>query len=307
MGRPILVVMAAGMGSRFGGLKQITPVDDEGHIIMDFSLYDARRAGFEKVVFVIKQAIDDTFRANIGRRMEPYFDVKYVYQELDRLPEGYRVPEGRVKPWGTAHAIACAAPELDGPFAVVNADDFYGRTSFRTIYDFLSGDAPENCQAMVGYRLKNTVTENGYVARGVCQVKDGLLVDITERTHIETRPEGIVYTENGTDFLPLDGDSLVSMNLWGFHEGMKDEFTDRFPAFLDANLPVNPIKCEYYLPSVANAQIQEGRGTIRVLPTEEQWRGVTYREDLPSVQEAVRQMKDEGIYPRRLWETNAQS
>lgn len=293
--------MAAGMGSRFGGLKQITPVDDQGHIIMDFSLYDARRAGFRKVVFIIKEAIADTFRKNIGDRMEPYFDVRYAYQELDKLPEGYSVPEGRVKPWGTAHAIACAKDVIDGPFAVINADDFYGRTSFQAIYDFLVSGAPVNQQAMVGYRLKNTITENGSVARGVCQVEDGLLVDITERTRIERRPEGIAYTEDGEQFHVLPDDTLVSMNLWGFHREMMEEFTGRFEAFLQENLPKNPMKCEYYLPSVANAQIQEGLGTIRVLPTSECWHGVTYREDLQSVWDAVAQMKAEGLYPQKLW------
>ena len=302
MKEPILVVMAAGMGSRFGGLKQITPVDEQGDILMDFSLYDARRAGFRKVVFIIKEAIAASFQENVGRRMEQWFDVRYAYQELDRLPEGYAVPEGRIKPWGTAHAIACAKEEIDGPFAVINADDFYGRTSFQAIYDFLTGDAPVHQQAMVGYRLKNTVTKNGSVARGVCQVEDGLLTDITERTHIEQRPEGIVYTEDGEHFLPLDGETLVSMNLWGFHQEMMEEFTGRFQAFLDENLPKNPLKCEYYLPSVANAQITEGRGSIRVLPTAECWHGVTYREDLDSVREAVAQMKGEGLYPERLWE-----
>ena len=293
--------MAAGMGSRFGGLKQITPVDDQGHIIMDFSLYDARRAGFRKVVFIIKEAIADTFRKNIGDRMEPYFDVRYAYQELDKLPEGYSVPEGRVKPWCTAHAIACAKDVIDGPFAVINADDFYGRTSFQAIYDFLVSGAPVNQQAMVGYRLKNTITENGSVARGVCQVENGLLVDITERTRIERRPEGIAYTEDGEQFHVLPDDTLVSMNLWGFHREMMEEFTGRFEAFLQENLPKNPMKCEYYLPSVANAQIQEGLGTIRVLPTAECWHGVTYREDLQSVWDAVAQMKAEGLYPQKLW------
>lgn len=302
MAEPILVVMAAGMGSRFGGLKQITPVDEQGHIIMDFSLYDARRAGFGKVVFIIKDAIAQTFRKNIGDRMQPWFEVRYAYQELDRLPAGYTVPEGRVKPWGTGHAIACAKDVIDGPFAVINADDFYGRTSFQAIYDFLVSDAPANQQAMVGYQLKNTVTENGSVARGVCQVRDGLLVEITERTQIEQRPEGIAYTEDGEHFHLLAEDTLVSMNLWGFHQEMMEEFTGRFEGFLREELPKNPLKCEYYLPSVANAQIQEGRGTIRVLPTGERWHGITYREDLPAVKRAIAQLKGQGVYPEQLWQ-----
>lgn len=302
MNEPILVVMAAGMGSRFGGLKQITPVDEQGHIMMDFSLYDARQAGFKTVVFIIKEAIAENFKERIGNRMEPWFDVRYAYQEVDKLPEGYSVPEGRVKPWGTAHAIACARDVIDGPFAVINADDFYGRASFQAIYHFLKKECAPDKQAMVGYRLANTVTENGHVARGVCQVENGYLVDITERTHIEKLPEGIAYTEDGEHFLPLAGDTLVSMNLWGFHESMMEEFTGRFAAFLDENLTKNPLKCEYYLPSVANAQIQENRGVIRVLPTTASWHGVTYREDLQSVWDAIAQMKAEGIYPVQLWE-----
>lgn len=302
MSEPILVVMAAGMGSRFGGLKQITPVDAQGHIMMDFSLFDARRAGFKTVVFIIKEAIAESFKESVGNRMEPWFDVRYAYQEVDKLPEGYSIPEGRVKPWGTGHAIACAENVIDGPFAVINADDFYGRASFQTIYDFLKNECAPDRQAMVGYRLENTVTENGHVSRGVCQVENGYLVDITERTHIEKRSDGIAYTEDGEHFLPLAPDTLVSMNLWGFHESMMEEFTGRFAAFLDENLPKNPLKCEYYLPSVANAQIQEGRGVIRVLPTTESWHGVTYREDLQSVWDAIAQMKAEGIYPVQLWE-----
>lgn len=302
MGRPILVVMAAGMGSRFGGLKQITPVDDEGHIIMDFSLYDARRAGFEKVVFVIKQAIDDTFRANIGRRMEPYFDVKYVYQELDRLPEGYRVPEGRVKPWGTAHAIACAAPAIDGPFAVLNADDYYGPNALGAIYQFLSQERGSGEHAMVGYRLRNTVTAHGAVSRGICRTEAGFLQDIEERTRIELRGTDIASTEDGETWQSLSGEAVVSMNLWGFQQEILPQFTGRFSDFLRDNLERNPLKCEYYLPSVANAQLKEGLGTVQVLPTEDVWHGVTYPEDLKDVQQAMARLKDQGFYPRRLWE-----
>ncbi|HIS51477.1 MAG TPA: nucleotidyltransferase [Candidatus Onthomonas avicola] len=301
MKKPVLVVMAAGMGSRFGGLKQITPVDEQGDILMDFSLYDARRAGFETVVFVIKEAIAADFRAGVGDRMARHFDVRYTFQELDRLPAGYSVPEGRVKPWGTGHAIACAAEQIDGPFAVINADDFYGRTAFREIYDFLIGGHAPSEQAMVGYLLRNTVTENGFVTRGVCQVEDGYLTDIVERTHIERRDGGIAYTEDGETFYPLDGESVVSMNLWGFQHEMLEEFTGRFPSFLEENLPKNPLRCEYYLPSVANAQIREGRGTVRVFTTPDSWHGVTYREDLPAVRAAVSEMKRRGIYPEQLW------
>ncbi len=301
MEKPVLVVMAAGMGSRFGGLKQITPVDAEGDIIMDFSLFDARRAGFEKVVFIIKQAIADTFQQQVGRRMEPFFQVRYAYQEVEKLPQGFSVPEGRIKPWGTAHAIACAADVIDGPFAVINADDFYGRDAFRRIYDFLTSDAPANQSAMVGYRLENTVTKNGSVARGICAVEGGLLTEVVERTRIEERPDGIAYTEDGERWVPLGGDTLVSMNLWGFHREMLGEFVGGFAGFLRENLEKNPLKCEYYLPTVANHQIHSGKGTVRVLPTTSVWHGVTYREDLPGVQAALEELKAKGEYPRTLW------
>ena len=301
MNKPTLVVMAAGMGSRFGGLKQIMPVDDFGHPILDFSLFDARRAGFERVAFIIKHAIEGDFKAAVGRRMEKYFHVDYVFQEPDVLPAGYAVPEGRVKPWGTGHAVACCRGTVDGPFAVINADDFYGAGAFRTIYDFLAGEHPDSEQAMVGYRLRNTVTENGAVARGICTVRDGLLADVTERTKIEKRGSAAAYIEDGMEH-PLTGDETVSMNFWGFSPKMLDELWTRFPAFLDERLGKDPLTCEYYLPSVANAVLQEGLGTVRVLDCGEVWHGVTYREDLDSVKAAIAALKAAGIYPEKLWD-----
>ena len=303
MKEPVLVIMAAGMGSRFGGLKQITSVDDEGHKIIDFSLYDARRAGFKKAVFIIKHAIEADFKAAIGSRMEGFFDVRYVYQELEPLPSGYTVPEGRVKPWGTAHAIACAKEAIDGPFAVINSDDYYGAHAMETVCNYLKEDRAASDHCMVGYLLKNTVTENGYVSRGVCKEQGGFLKDITERTHIEKRGDDAAYTEDGgTTWIPLSGESIVSMNLWGFQQEILSEFTGRFKAFLDENLPVNPLKCEYYLPSVADAQIKEGLGTIRVLTTEDKWHGVTYAEDLADVKAAMAKLKKKGLYPEKLWD-----
>ena len=301
MNKPTLVVMAAGMGSRFGGLKQIMPVDDFGHPILDFSLFDARRAGFERVAFIIKHAIAEDFKAAVGRRMEKYFHVDYVFQEPDVLPEGYAVPEGRVKPWGTGHAVACCRGTVDGPFAVINADDFYGAGAFLTIYNFLAGEHPDSEQAMVGYRLRNTVTENGAVARGICTVRDGFLADVTERTKIEKRGDAAAYIEDGTEY-PLTGDETVSMNFWGFSAKMLDELWARFPAFLDERLGKDPLTCEYYLPAVANAVLQEGLGTVRVLDCNEVWHGVTYREDLGSVKAAVAELKAAGAYPERLWD-----
>jgi len=299
---PTLVIMAAGMGSRFGGLKQMTPVDEEGHFIIDFSLYDAYQAGFRRVAFIIKREIEQTFRETIGARMEKWFHVDYVYQELDRLPEGFAVPEGRKKPWGTAHAVACCRGVVEGPFAVINSDDFYGRGAYEAIYRFLTESEAPYHYAMLGYQLRNTVTEFGSVARGVCHVQDGMLLDITERTKIFKRGQDAAYTEDGETFVPLSGDTQVSMNFWGFTPEILDEIWDAFPAFLAENLPVNPEKCEFYLPTFVGRRLAEGKVSVRVLPCMETWHGVTYKEDLDSVKSAIGQLKREGKYPARLWE-----
>ena len=299
---PTLVILAAGMGSRFGGLKQITAVDEMGHAIIDYSMFDAYRAGFRKVCFIIKHEIEDDFKVSVGKRMEKVFDVQYVYQQLDCLPEGYSVPAGRVKPWGTAHAVLCCAGTVEGPFAVINADDFYGPGAFSALYDFLKNDTNDREQCMVAYQLRNTVTEHGHVARGICQVENGLLTDVVERLHIEKRGDDAAYTEDGEHFIPLSGSLPVSMNFWGFKQTMMQELKEHFPAWLDENLPVNPLKCEYFLPFVANALIKEGRGTIRVLPCHETWHGITYKEDMPSVVGSIAAMRKAGIYPEKLWE-----
>ena len=299
---PTLVIMAAGMGSRFGGLKQMTPVDEEGHFIIDFSLYDAYQAGFRRVAFIIKREIEKTFRETIGARMEKWFHVDYVYQELDRLPEGFAVPEGRRKPWGTAHAVACCRGVVEGPFAVINSDDFYGRGAYEEIYRFLTEHETPHHYAMLGYQLRNTVTEFGSVARGVCHVQDGMLLDITERTKIFKRGQNAAYTEDGETFVPLSGDTQVSMNFWGFTPEILDEIWNALPAFLTENLPVNPEKCEFYLPTFVGSRLAEGKVRVRVLPCMETWHGVTYKEDLDSVKSAIGQLKREGKYPARLWE-----
>ena len=300
MQEPTLVILAAGMGSRFGGLKQITPVDEHGHAIIDFSLFDAYRAGFRRVAFIIKHEIEADFKAVVGRRAEKYFDVRYVYQQIENLPEGYSVPEGRTKPWGTGHAVLCAAQAVDGPFAVINADDFYGRTAYAALYDYLTGERPENEHAMVAYQLKKTVTESGSVARGICRVEDGFLTDVVERTRIEKRGSDAAYTEDGENWLPLSGELPVSMNCWAFSHSMMDELIKRFPAWLDENVPKNPMKSEYFLPSVANALIKDGEGSVRVLNCHETWYGVTYKEDLQSFKDAMKRMRTEGIYPEAL-------
>ena len=297
---PTLIILAAGMGSRFGGLKQITDVDGQGHAIIDYSLFDAYRAGFRRVAFIIKHEIEENFKAAVGRRMEKYYDVSYVYQQLDKLPAGYDIPDGRVKPWGTGHAVLCAKDAVDGPFAVINADDFYGPSAYRSLYDFLAAERPDNEHAMVAYELRKTVTEHGTVARGVCQVDNGLLTDVVERTKIKKDGEDAAYTEDGETWIPLSGGAPVSMNFWGFGPSMMKELERRFPAWLDENLPVNPDKCEYFLPFVANALIKEGVGTVRVLNCHETWHGITYREDLPDVINYITKLRAQGVYPETL-------
>lgn len=294
--------MAAGMGSRYGGLKQLDPIDSRGHLIIDYSLYDAYLAGFRKFIVVIKPEMEELFEARISHRIRSRAEIAYAYQRLEYLPEGFTLPEGRTKPWGTAHAVLSAYDLVDGPFAVINADDFYGRTAFSAIYSFLAnGDAP-NQHAMVGYRIENTLTENGYVSRGVCEVDgDGLLHGIVERLHIEKAPGGAVITENDRQEFVPDG-TIVSMNLWGFRHSVMEEIKNRFPAFLRENLPVNPLKCEYFLPFIPGKLVEEGAAEVAVLRTEEKWYGVTYHEDREPVFQALERMTQSGIYPEKLWE-----
>ena len=305
MKKPVLVIMAAGMGSRYGGLKQIDPVDDSGHIIIDFSIYDAIRAGFEKVIFIIKKENEADFRECIGDRIADKVQVEYVFQDLHNLPEGYEVPEGRQKPWGTGHAVLSCLSCVDGPFAVINADDYYGREAFQVIYDFLSShqDGEKYQYAMVGYYLKNTLTENGHVARGVCDVNDaGKLTGIVERTRIEKHTDGPAYTEDeGESWVDLSEDSIVSMNMWGFTASMLKELKDRFAQFLEENLSKNPLKCEYFLPFVVDELLKEGKAEVTVLKSADRWYGVTYKEDKPVVVQAIKELKSAGLYPEGNW------
>ena len=306
MNKPVLVVMAAGMGSRYGGLKQLDPVGSHGELIIDYSIYDARRAGFETVVFVIKRELEETFRAAIGDRLSRAMDVKYAFQELADLPAGYAVPAERVKPWGTCHAVLAARRLVDGPFAVINADDYYGPEGFRKIYDYLSThpDRP-GCHefAMVGYQVGNTVTAHGSVARGVCETDgEGYLVRVTEHTRVEKEGAHARFTEDGgATWIHLDGSALVSMNLWGFTRAFLDEVWARFPAFLDRTLAENPLKGEYFLPGVVTQLLEEGRARVKVLPSADRWHGVTYREDRPEVVAALADMAGQGLYPAPLW------
>lgn len=306
MNKPVLVIMAAGMGSRYGGLKQIDPVDEDGHIIMDFSMFDARRAGFEKVIFIIKKENEADFREAVGDRMSKYMEVSYAFQELSNIPEGYAVPEGRIKPWGTAHAVLSCIDQIDGPFAVINADDYYGQEAFQLIYDYLSShqDDDKYRYTMVGYHLGNTVTDNGHVARGICDMNEkGELVSIHERTRIEKRDGGIAFTEDdGKTWTFVPADTTVSMNMWGFSKSILEEIRDGFPAFLDQGLKENPMKCEYFLPAVVSGLVEKDQASVAVLKSADKWYGVTYKEDKPVVVAALRRMKEEGLYPMHLWE-----
>lgn len=305
MEKPVLVVMAAGMGSRYGGMKQIDPVGPSGQVIIDYSLYDARRAGFETVIFVIKHEIEDAFKTAIGDRVSKVMKVEYAFQQLEELPAGFAVPEGRAKPWGTCHAVLAAKHLIHGPFAVINADDYYGPEAFQVIYDYLSthqdGEVYDYC--MVSYLLKNTVSENGSVARGVCEANpDGTLAAVTERTCIETYPGGIHFTENGGDtWQDLAPDTPVSMNLWGFGQSFLEEAEARFAGWLSENLPKNPLKCEYFLPLVVSELLAEGKATVKLLHSTDKWYGVTYREDKPVVVNAIAQKIADGLYPADLW------
>ena len=294
--------MAAGMGSRYGGLKQLDAVGPHGQVILDYSVYDAYRAGFERVVFVIKPEIEAAFRERVGERIARKMDARYVFQTLEDLPAGYSAPEGRVKPWGTCHAVLAARGEVDGPFAVINADDRYGPEGFRGIYEhFKRASAGEYC--MAGYLLGNTLTENGSVARGVCETdSEGRLVSVTERTRIEKTASGARYTEDGgASWTDIALDSTVSMNLWGFTRDFMDEAWERFPAFLDRTLRENPLKGEYFLPGVVTQLLEEGRASVRVLRTRDRWYGVTYKEDRASVTAAFGRLTEEGVYPEELW------
>ena len=306
MKEPVLVIMAAGMGSRYGGLKQIDPIDEYGNLIIDYSIFDAIRAGFQEVVFIIKKEIETDFREVIGDRISKRIRTRYVYQELAALPEGYSVPEGRAKPWGTGHAVLLCDSVVDGPFAVINADDYYGSRAFQMIYDYLKAAQDDSSYryAMVGYVLENTLTENGHVARGVCVTDaQGNLADINERIRIERRGGSASYTEDdGKTWVEIPQGCTVSMNLWGFTPSILKELRARFSAFLEQNLPINPQKCEYFLPTVVGELLAEKKATVAVLQSLDKWYGVTYRPDHEVVVEAVKRFKAEGVYPQRLWE-----
>jgi dTDP-glucose pyrophosphorylase len=303
MAGPQLVVMAAGIGSRYGGLKQMDPIGPSGEIVLDYAVYDALKAGFEKVIFVISRRIEETFRERIGKTIEKHTDTAYVFQELDDLPEGYTLPPDRTKPWGTAHAALCAADAVTAPFAAINADDFYGRKSFQILGEYLAaaedkGGSYDYC--MVGFVLANTLTPHGHVARGVCTVgDDGYLGTIVERTKIQQFDDAAKYTEDGEEWVEIDRMSTVSMNMWGFTLSFLTELEQRFGAFLDEN--IHTAKGEYFVPTVVNELITEGKARVKVLPTDEKWFGVTYKPDKEAATRAITQKVNQGTYPEKLW------
>ncbi|GHS94964.1 nucleotidyltransferase [Synergistales bacterium] len=306
MEKPVLAILAAGIGSRYGGLKQIDPVGENGELIIDYSIYDAIKAGFEKIIFIITRAIHDDFMEVIGDRIARYVKTEYVYQDINDIPSGYKLPTGRTKPWGTAQALLAAKDLIKGPFAVVNADDFYGASAYRTIYEWLLSPSPNDGKlrlAMVGYRIENTVSENGHVARGICEANsEGFLTSIVERTLVEKTKGGARFSEDkGETWREIPAGTLVSMNFWGMHKGLFKMAEDDFPSWLDVNLAVNPLKCEYLLPSEIGDQLRRGVTEVKVLESLDTWYGVTYREDRPGMMAAVEKLHAKGVYPKPLW------
>lgn len=295
--------MAAGIGSRYGGLKQMEPIGPGGEAVLDFAVYDAKRAGFGKVIFVIRREMDGEFREMFGRRLAKHISVDYAFQELDMVPAGHCVHADRKKPWGTGHAVLCATPVLDRPFAVINADDFYGAESFRALAGFLKEAAPQTPEqfAMVGFQLNRTLSEHGTVARGLCQTDaGGFLTSVEELTAIERQADGARNKEPDGSFRKLTGREIVSLNCWGFTPGLLGGLRRLFGEFLTRNAA--NLKAEFYLPTAVDVLIREGQARVKVLPTESHWFGVTYREDRPVVIENIRALVRAGEYPPRLWD-----
>ncbi len=300
-----LVIMAAGMGSRFGGLKQMEPVGPDGSIIIDYSIFDAVKTGFNKVVFIIKKENEQIFKEVVGNKISKTVKVEYVFQEHEKLPQGFSVPEGRIKPFGTGHAIYCCKGIVNEPFMVINADDFYGRTAFEAVSNWIEkadfSDEKQN-YAMVSYYLKNTLTENGTVSRGICDVdENNFLIDVTERTSIIRRENGISYTEDGENWVVLPENVKCSMNCWCFPQSFIEKIEHYFIEFLENELPKNPLKAEFYLPFLVKDMLKENKCTVELLETADKWFGVTYKEDKPAVVSSVNELVKKGVYPEKLW------
>lgn len=295
-----LLILAAGMGSRFGGLKQIEPVGPNGEFIIDYSIYDAIKAGFNKVVFIIKEENYEIFKETIGKRVEDKINVEYAFQKLEDLPNGYVCPKDRVKPWGTAHAIWAARNNINEPFAIINADDFYGYDAFRVISNFLKEEVCENTYGLVGYKIKNTLTENGSVKRGVCKLNGSYLDKIIESTVIEENDIITASPLDGSNHFTVDKDGCVSMNMLGFTTNLFLYIEKNFSDFFDKNKD-DILKCEYLIPDVLTKAIKENYAKTKVLPTTAKWEDVTYKEDKETVVKAIQALIDEGVYPQNLW------
>ena len=300
--KPILLIMAAGLGSRYGGLKQIDKIGPNGEVLLELAVHDAIKAGFEKIVFILRKEIEAEFKNLIGNKLEKYAEVKYAIQEIENLPKGYKVPNERTKPWGTGQAILCARDIVDAPFVVINADDFYGQAAFKEIYNFLSNNVSETMYGMVGYRLCNTLSENGHVARGVCSVKDGYLEEVIERTKIVKKGESAFYTENEVDWIELDYNSTVSMNMWAFDNNLFEYLEEGFKGFLDTEAKENPLKSEYFIPSVVSSLLSDNKIKVEVMQSTDKWYGVTYQEDKYIVRAAIEEMIKQGVYNKNIWE-----
>ncbi len=301
MNKPTLAILAAGMGSRYGGMKQIDGVGNHGEPIIEFSIYDAYEAGFKKVVLIIKKEHEELFRKALTDRVSKYMEVEFAYQEMTDLPEGISVPEGRVKPWGTTHALLALRNVVNEPFAIINADDFYGKDAYKVIYDYLTNEITDDHYAMVGYACKNTLSESGTVTRGVCKEENGYLSKIQEIQKIAKKDGKAVYEEDGK-LVELADDALVSMNFWGFTPKIFSECETILESYLKEAIKENPLKCEHVIPTAIGDLVAEQKCSVKMLSSKDQWFGVTYQEDKPMVMQKIQEMKDKGIYPDILWE-----
>ncbi len=300
--KPTLLILAAGIGSRYGGLKQLDKIGPNGETIIDYSIYDAIRAGFGKVIFIIKESIEDDFKETFVEKLKDKIAVDYVFQEIWMVPEGILVPDERQKPWGTGHAVMMADGKIDGPFAVINSDDFYGRGAYQTLSDYYKVWTPEreNDYCMVGYHVGNTLSEFGSVSRGVCTGdQEKYLVDVVERTHIEKTASGIVFKEEHERYTGLPDETIVSMNFWGFTPSFFGYLNKGFAEFIRKN--VENLKAEFYIPSMVNDLIKSDRATVRILDCPDKWFGMTYKEDRETVVRSIRELIKQGIYPENLW------
>ncbi len=298
--KPTLVILAAGMGSRYGGLKQLDTFTPEGDTIIDFSIYDALQAGFGKFVFIIRKSIEDEFKAEIEKKLSGKAEVEYVFQELDKVPNKYKNPE-RIKPWGTGHAMLMAKDCVKENFAIINADDFYGKEAFESMAKYLKTiDKKSFDFSMMAYLLKNTISDHGFVSRGECKVDEkGFLTEVTERTHIEKKGGHLVFKDEEENLVPIDENTVVSMNFWGFTPRCFEFAESFFSAFLEENK--DNLKAEYFIPLIVNEFIKENSASVRVLTSEAKWFGVTYKEDKELVEKEIRQLKYNKIYPSKLW------